>query len=124
MKFTKNPSTRNKSLRDLAQGEECSVCCGHYCQPETTVWAHTNTLSDNKGGAYKAHDHLGFFAGQRCHSMIDQGSIDWRIRETMVREGQERTRERLKEIARSLSVKPWKVRAAQWALAMLEEHRV
>ena len=48
--YPKNPSARDKRLRDLARGEECTVQFdGGYCDPSTTVWAHSNRLADGKG---------------------------------------------------------------------------
>src|SRR3990167_8981541 len=60
----KSPANRLFDLRRLAKGEECTVrrfdgWCA--CQPETTVWGHTNSLSDRKGLGYKGNDAAGFF---------------------------------------------------------------
>ena len=118
----KRPAFRNANLRDLARGEECSVKLGGACrcQPETTVWAHTNTLADNKGMGYKASDERGFFAGYECHAQIDQGRMDSEKLAAVVAAAQARTRVRLRELADSYAAPEWKQKAALWALTKLE----
>ena len=118
----KKPANRSMNLRRLAQGEQCTVkrfdgWCN--CQPETTVWAHTNTLSDRKGLGYKGSDAVGFFAGHECHCAIDQGGMDADKAARLVLLAQARTRTRLAEIAASATAKPWKIAAARWALEQI-----
>lgn len=117
----KKPADRNLRLRELAEGEACTVSIpGGACDPATTVWAHTNTQADEKGMGYKAHDSAGFFACYRCHCIIDQppaasgmsaSAIDF-----AVRRAQHRTTQRLLEIANSPTMREWKRKAARWAL--------
>jgi hypothetical protein len=118
----KRPALRNQYLRDLARGEECSVKIGGACacQPETVVWAHTNTLADQKGLGYKASDEQGFFAGHECHTAIDARKLSPEAVDLLVITAQLRTRERLREIADSYSAPQWKQKAAMWALTNLE----
>jgi hypothetical protein len=118
----KEPADRLQALRDLARGEDCLLqlpgCC---CHPETTVWGHTNTLSDRKGLGYKASDSKGFFVGHDCHAELDQGSrFSEEQKARFVQLAQERTRTRLQEIAACLTLKPWRVAAARAALALLQ----
>jgi hypothetical protein len=116
----KSPALRSQKLRDLANGETCTVCMGGRCDPSTTVWAHTNTLGDNKGMGYKASDERGFFAGDACHKEIDHGAhLSHDDKRRLVLQAQIRTLARLREIAGSIALKPWRVRAAQWALMQL-----
>lgn len=117
----KQPADRNPRLRELAEGEACTVLMiGGACDPATVVWAHTNEQADQKGKGYKGHDSQGFFACHRCHSMIDQPPASVGLtRERMleiVRLAQDRTTERLRQIAGSPTMRPWKVQAARWTL--------
>lgn len=120
----KDPHTVNPHLRNLARGEACT---GHryggycHCDPATTVWAHTNSLADAKGMAYKASDHLGAFLGYDCHAWIDQGTGTADEKAAFMAAAQERTRDRLREIAASPAVKPWRREAARWALEQLQK---
>lgn len=116
----KKPADRNPRLRELAEMEDCTVRIpGGACDPATVVWAHTNTLADQKGKGYKGHDSQGFFACHRCHSVIDQPSgrtgLSEEERSLYVKLAQTRTTVRLLDIAQSPTMKPWKIKAAQWA---------
>jgi len=117
----KRPADRLQALRDLAKGESCAgVNC--RCQPDTTVWAHSNEGAQNKGLGYKANDSSGAFLGRECHDYVDgrDGSKSTQEqRVAVMRLAQMRTRERLREIAGSRTEKLWKVRAARWALDQL-----
>ncbi len=117
----KRPALRNQRLRDLARGEECCVKLGGACSclPETTVWAHTNRLADQKGMGYKSSDERGMLAGYECHTLLDQGRKSAEEIDAVVAMAQQRTRVRLREIADSYSVPTWKQQAAQWALNAL-----
>lgn len=112
----KSPASRNANLRQLANGETCCVCMGRYCDPATTVWAHTNTLGDNKGMGYKGDDARGFFAGYLCHHLIDQGRLSAEEKAGFVLMAQSRTKARLEEIASDPLTREWKRKAARWAL--------
>lgn len=116
----KQPADRNLKLRELAEGEDCTVQLpGGACDPATVVWGHTNSLGDQKGKGYKGHDSAGFFVCHRCHSIIDQpGPNDppLEVRERAVRHAQARTDVRLMAIATSPTMRPWKQKTARWAL--------
>lgn len=124
----KKPADRDAKLRELARGEACTLQFpGGYCDPQTTVWAHPNGLAENKGLGYKGSDSRGVFACHRCHKVIDQpgpsdpGPI---ARAHFWQGGLERTRIRLREIAASPTMRPWKVEAARRTLAKLGDHTV
>lgn len=124
----KEPADRLAALRELARGEECTgKMYGGFCRchPETVVWAHPNTLAERKGLGYKANDTAGAFLGVECHAFIDQpgGAATYEQRMAVFEAAQQRTRERLREIAASKTLRPWKSETARMALAMLEEHR-
>lgn len=116
----KRPADRNPRLLELARGEDCAVRApGGACDPATTVWAHSNALAANKGKGYKSSDSAGVLACYRCHAMIDQpGPSDPgpQERERLWDRAYEATTDRLRVIAQTLTMKPWKVAAARWAL--------
>jgi hypothetical protein len=118
----KSPADRLPALRRLAEGEDCSVRYMPVCRRDVryTVWAHTNTLADQKGGAYKGHDSAGMFACDQCHEVVDRRLLPPQEIDALVARGQERTRIRLREISTTSTMKPWRVRAARWALSQLE----
>lgn len=117
----KNPASRNTNLRELAKGEACCGCDGVWCSPETTVLAHLNTQSQGKGMGYKSNDHAGIFLGSECHSWLDQGSATIEEKEHFLGFARIRMLDRLSEIATDPLTRPWKRRAAQWALEQLKE---
>jgi hypothetical protein len=116
----KKPADRNARLRELAEGEDCTVQFpGGACDPATVVWAHSNSLADQKGRAYKGHDSSGFFSCHRCHAIIDQpgpSAPPKEVRDEYVVQAQARTDVRLIAIATSLTMRPWKQQTARWAL--------
>jgi hypothetical protein len=119
----KKPADRRRALRELAEGEICQVRYRPVCRGpvgDYTVWAHTNTLADEKGGAYKGHDSAGMFACDRCHEVIDRRLLSPPDTEALVIQAQARTRLRLQAIAESQTMRPWRVRAARWAINQLE----
>jgi hypothetical protein len=120
----KEPHAVNPHLRNLARGEACTgLLYGSYCHcdPASTVLAHTNTLSDQKGMGYKGHDFQGAFLGFDCHAWLDQGKARADEKAVFMANAQSRTRARWAEIANDTTAKPWKRLAAQWALTKLEE---
>lgn len=121
----KRPADRNRAVRALADGEECQVRYQLVCRgigpaaAAYTIWAHTNTQADEKGTGYKGHDSAGMFSCDRCHEVIDRRLLPPIELEEVVRGAQERTRIRLRFIARDPAERPWRRRAAQWALDQL-----
>lgn len=122
----KEPADRLQALRDLARGEECQgKMYGTFCRchPETVVWAHANLLSERKGAGYKANDSSGALLGAECHAFVDQpgSAATYEQRLAVFRAAQERTTQRLREIAANPLLKPWRRAAAQWALERRKE---
>lgn len=117
----KRPADRNKRMRELARGEDCTLRFpGGACDPQTTVLAHPNTLAENKGMGYKGNDSAGVFACARCHKIIDQpgpGDPDPDVRADRLDLAKGLTELRLREIASSPTVRPSKRDTALWALA-------
>lgn len=115
----KDPHTVNPHFRNLARGEVCTgLRYGGYCHcdPATTVLAHPNTLSANKGMGYKANDHEGAFLGMDCHAWLDQGDGTAEEKAALMKAAQARTLDRCHEIATDKKEKPWRRKAAQWAV--------
>jgi hypothetical protein len=118
----KRPADRNQDVRDLAMGEQCQIrlsCCRN--EPLFTVLCHTNTQTDQKGMGYKGHDSAGFFGCDACHSAIDGRKLTPNEVDARIEAAQERTRARVREIAASITERPWRVRAARWWIAQLEK---
>lgn len=117
----KHPADRNLRMRELARGEECTLRFpGGACDPATVVLAHPNSLEEMKGMGYKGNDSAGVFACSRCHKIIDQpGPSDPPPEVRLARWvlGLALTEMRLREIASSPTIKPWKTKTALWALA-------
>jgi hypothetical protein len=123
----KSPADRNQAVRDLAMGEDCQVRYQPVCRrdPLYTVWAHTNTQADQKGMGYKGHDSEGVLACDRCHEVLDAGRD--RLGPIQLQElwrgAKQRTLIRLRFIANSIAERPWRVRAARWAVQQLESRK-
>ena len=62
------------AITKSARGEECQVriigVCNH--NPETTVWAHCNSLAAGHGRGLKAMDELGAYCCSDCHDVYDR----------------------------------------------------
>lgn len=121
----KSPADRKQAVRDLAMGEACQVQLREVCRRDTehTVWAHTNTQGDQKGMGYKGHDSEGMFACDRCHEVIDRRLLPEPTLAEIIRAAKQRTLIRLRFIANAISERPWRVRAARWALDQLEARK-
>lgn len=123
----KDPADRNQNLRDLAMGEECQVRYRPVCRgpgvTEYTVAAHENSLAANKGMGYKARDSGIVFSCDRCHEILDahRGLLSQIELEEIWRGAHERTLIRFRAIACSYTERPWRVKAAQWAIHQYEQ---
>ncbi|WOB06522.1 nuclease domain-containing protein [Piscinibacter gummiphilus] len=116
----KQPREENPRYRAMAAGKPCllrvpGVCNGDW---STTVLAHSNSLSDNKGKGMKAHDHAGVWACFGCHFWLDQDKTPTR------EERRERFSAAMVEMRRQIEViaasgRPRDREAAQWALARM-----
>lgn len=123
MLIPKRPSSRSSPLRESAYGEDCTMMVPGVCchDAETTVLAHANSLSSNKGMGYKADDHTGVYACWKCHAWLDQGRASREEKEAAFEAAQIRMIRRLADIATSPAMRPEKVSAARWALQRLAE---
>lgn len=57
-----------------AQGKSCTARIPRVCNgnPETTVWAHINSVRWGAGKGRKADDIHGLYACSSCHDVIDR----------------------------------------------------
>lgn len=94
------------------------VCCFNT---ETTVLAHPNSIQSGKGMGYKGSDHLGIFACVTCHSWLDASKNDAEKKEAYFSQAQVRMIHRLGDIASSPTMRPWKIKAAKWALDLIAQ---
>lgn len=62
-------------IRASARGQECTLRFVGICNrnPETTVWCHSNRLTDGKGMGLKAPDEEGCYGCSDCHAWLDGG---------------------------------------------------
>jgi len=62
------------AITDSARGQDCQLRLPGVCNgnPETTVWAHSNSAEHGKGGALKAFDQNGCYACYACHMVYDR----------------------------------------------------
>jgi hypothetical protein len=66
-------NVRSKKLRDSARDEECTLQLPGVCngRTDTTVWCHSNRLSDGKGMGLKSSDDRGVYGCYACHGVLD-----------------------------------------------------
>jgi len=122
MMFPKQPREESAAYRDLADGQDCTMLVPGVCchDPATTVLAHSNRLSDNKGKSMKSHDHLGVWACHTCHSWLDQGgSASKAEKESAFDRAQRRMLAALRRIYDNPLLKPRTREAARWGLERL-----
>ena len=90
----KTKPIRSQKLRDLAEGQMCTLQIPGVCSynTETTILAHLP--DESKGGARKSDDFSSCFADDQCHSLIDgritgveytRDDLEWFMRRAMVR---------------------------------------
>ena len=71
---------RDKNLLALAEGQECLLMLTRRCMGDegsTTVACHDNSLQSGKGMALKADDSRTVWGCYFCHSLFDQGSMEY-----------------------------------------------
>jgi len=70
---TKGP--KMTPIRRSAKGEQCTLRIPGICRnrTDTTVWCHSNRLTDGKGMSLKANDEAGCYGCFDCHSFLDGG---------------------------------------------------
>lgn len=68
----KPDTLRSTKLRKSAMGEDCTLQIPGHCNgnPETTVLAHTDVLSES-GMGFKCGDDSAVYACSGCHDVID-----------------------------------------------------
>lgn len=112
---------RDKSLLKLAHGEECLLKVPKICQGghETIVACHSNFGSDGKGMAQKASDAATVWGCAACHQWLDQGGASLEEKQTIFSNAQLAQYIEWIKIARTPSLRPWKVNAARAVLTHL-----
>jgi hypothetical protein len=69
----KVPDRKQQSIRDSANGEECTVRIPGICAggTATTVWSHYPGLDADRGMAMKSLDLCGCYCCAACHDVVD-----------------------------------------------------
>lgn len=121
----KQPREERPHLLEMARDKSCLFWfvaeCRGSADASSTVHAHDNRLSANKGRGYKAHDWRGLRACFECHFAYDQGKKHSREEKNAAfDEAYERQLAVWREIAASRSADPRDCAAAQWALDRFE----
>lgn len=110
---------RDKDLLKLAQGQECLLQISKRClcdEGSTTVAAHDNSLQSGKAMALKAEDSRTVWGCYWCHSMLDQGNMEYEERQEAFQDAYTRQIEEWIKIAQSPTIRPWKIEAAKRVL--------
>lgn len=113
---------RDKDLLDLAQGQECLLMIHRRClgpEGSTTVACHDNSLQSGKGMALKADDSRTVWGCYWCHSLLDQGNMEYEERQEAFEQAYDRQMEEWLKIAQNPCLKPWRVNAARRVLEHL-----
>lgn len=121
----KQPREERPHLLEMARDKSCLFWfvadCRGSLDTSSTVHAHDNRLSANKGRGYKAHDWRGLRACFECHFAYDQGKKHSREEKNAAFDAAyERQLAVWREIAASRSVDPRDRAAAQWAIDRYE----
>ena len=60
-------------ITEFAEGKDCTVRIPGICNhnPETSVWAHLNSIRWGAGRGIKSKDVCGLIACSACHDIID-----------------------------------------------------
>lgn len=110
---------RDKDLLKLAQGQECLLMIHRRClgtEGSTTVAAHDNSLQSGKGMSLKADDSRSVWGCYWCHSLFDQGQMEYEEKQEAFREAYDRQIQEWITIAQSPTMRPWKIEAAKRVL--------
>jgi hypothetical protein len=110
---------RDRKLLDLAENQECLMRLHSYCmkdQGSTTVAAHDNSLQSGKGMSLKADDSRTVWACYPCHTLFDQGKMDYDDKIKAFELAYTRQIAEWIKIAQNPCLKPWRVEAAQKVL--------
>lgn len=93
-----------------------------YCTGEegsTVVACHDNSLQSGKGMSLKADDSRTVWGCYYCHSLLDQGNMEYEERQEAFEEAYDRQVDSWLKIAQNPCLKPWKVDAARRVLEHL-----
>lgn len=120
----KEPREENPHLLEMAKGAPCLFWFVPGCRRDfdtgencTTVKAHDNRLSSNKGKGYKAHDWCTLDACRPCHDAYDIGTAHTREeKDAAFDAAMPRQLDLYRRIASDPLAKPKDRAAAQWAL--------
>jgi hypothetical protein len=123
----KQPRERCQHLLDMAEGAPCLFWFAAGCRGSdgsTTVKAHDNRLSANKGKGLKAHDWASVDACDPCHSAYDQGNRHTREEKDAAFDAAlTRQMQKYRDIVATPLAKPKDREAAQWAIQRYEHHQ-
>jgi hypothetical protein len=112
----------------MAKGKPCLFWFVPGCrgsEGSTTVKAHDNRLSANKGKGLKAHDWRSLDACEPCHTAYDSGNAHTREQtDAAFDAGYERQLAAWHEITRNPASREKDRKAAKWALDRYELHRL
>ena len=117
---------RDKDLLRLAEGQECLLGISPRCLGEegsTTVAAHDNSLQSGKGMALKADDSRTVWACYHCHTLLDQGKMEYEERQDAFHDAYIRQVQEWTKIASNPCLRPWKVEAAKRVLDHIMESK-
>ena len=98
MLIPKKKPFRSKKIRESARGEQCTIrspLCNF--DAETTIWAHSNSLSDGKGMGIKADDRVGAYCCSGCHRWLDEGFAKREVKDSYFKKGRDISRIILKQ---------------------------
>lgn len=127
----KQPSEKCQHLLDMAKGAPCLFWFVPGCRRDfdpvescTTVKAHDNRLTANKGKGYKAHDWRSLDACEPCHTAYDQGKKHTREeKDAAFDEAYERQLAKWRRIAADPLSNPRDRAACAWAIERYEHHQ-
>lgn len=104
----------------MAEDRPCLLMMAMYCQPGSTVAAHSNFVGSGKGLGMKAHDFNTVWACARCHDALDSGHRSYDEKYTAFHKAHIRQLDAWKKIAEDPQEKEKYRKAAQWAIDHLE----
>ena len=112
---------RDKNLLKLAEEQHCLLQVSEICTggSSTIVACHSNSGSNGKGKGIKASDADTVWGCHSCHQWLDQGKASKEEKESRYYQAYAQQVVEWLKIARSISLKPWKVEAARNVLKHL-----
>lgn len=110
---------RDPDLLRLAEGQECLLRISRRClttEGTTTVACHENSQTVGKGGAIKSSDSRTVWGCYHCHTLLDQGQINYEDRQKAFETAHVWQIDEWLKIAQNPCLKPWRVEAARKVL--------